>query len=131
MKKLLIASTLSCLACAASAATINLEADPCSDNRFCYNVPNDAGLADLLLYASASSGGVVELIFPDGTTYLGRGPVGLSIASYPVYRLPNNDAVIYVTADWMTWTTKGSGSGRGGYASHTHWSLLGGSLLTP
>ena len=131
MKKNFVATALSLLACAASASPVTLEADPCSDNRFCYSVPNDGGLSDLMLYASAGSGGVVELLFPDGTVYLGRGPVGLSIASYPVYRQPNNDAVIYVSADWMTWTTKGSGSGRGGYASHTHWSLLGGSLLTP
>jgi len=131
MKKNFVATALCLLACGAGASTATLEADPCSDNRFCYSVPNDSGVSDLLLYASAGNGGLVELIFPDGTVYLGRGLVGLSIAGYPVYRQPANDAVIYVSADWMTWTTKGSGSGRGGYASHTHWSLLGGSLLTP
>ncbi len=131
MKKLFTASALALLACGAGAATVAFEADPCSDNRFCYNVPNDGGLVDLLLYASAANGGVVELMFPDGTYYLGHGAVGLSIANYPVYRQPNNDAVIYVSADWLTWTTKGSGSGRGGYATHTHWSLLGGSMITP
>ena len=131
MNKILIASLLASLACTAGAATATLEADSCSDNRFCYNVPNEGGYADLLLYASAASGGVVELLFADGTMWVGRGPLGLSIANYPVYRQPGNDAVIYVSADWMTWTTKGSGSGRGGYAAHTHWSLLGGSLLMP
>ncbi len=131
MKKLLIASTISLMAFGSSAATVNFDADPCSDNRFCYNVPNDAAIADLTLYATTGNGGVVELIFPDGTYYLGHGTVGLSIANYPVYRQPANDAVIYVSASWMTWTTKGSGSGRGGYATHTHWSLLSGSMLTP
>ena len=131
MTKLLIAAALSLLAGAAGAATVTLDADACSDKRFCYNVPNDGGFSDLLLYASAANGGIVELMFADGTTYLGHGAVGLSIASYPVYRQPSNDAVIYVSADWITWTTKGSGSGRGGYATHTHWALLGGSMLTP
>jgi hypothetical protein len=119
------------MAFGAGAATVNFEADPCSDGRFCYSLPNDGAISDLTLYATAGNGGIVELMFPDGTYYLGRGSVGLSIANYPVYRQPANDAVIYVSANWMTWTTKGSGSGRGGYATHTHWSLLGGSMLTP
>ena len=131
MTKLLIAAALSLLAGAAGAANVTFDADGCSDNRFCYNVPNDGGFSDLLLYASAANGGIVELMFADGTIYLGHGAVGLSIANYAVYRQPGNDAVIYVSANWLTWTTKGSGSGRGGYATHTHWSLLGGSMLTP
>jgi hypothetical protein len=114
----------------AQAGTITLDADACSDNRFCYSVPNDGGYTDLLLYANASGSGVVEVQFADGTIWLGTGPVGTTISSYPVYRQPNKDAVMYVTANWMTWTTKGSCSGRGGCASHTHWSLLSGSLLT-
>jgi hypothetical protein len=131
MKKFLIASAFSMAALDAGAATVGMDADACSDNRFCYSVPNDAAVSDLTLYATASNGGIVELMFPDGMTYLGRGIVGLSIANYPVYRQPANDAVIYVSANWMTWTTKGGGSGRGGYATHTHWSLLGGSMITP
>lgn len=126
MTKLIIAAAIAILTGTAGAVT--LDADGCSDNRFCYNVPNDGGFSDLLLYASAASGGVVEVMFADGTYYLGHGAVGLSITNYLVYRQPNNDAVMYVTANWMTWTTKGSGSGRGGYATHTHWALLGGSL---
>ena len=131
MTKSFIAASIWLLAGAAGAATVDLEADPCSDSRFCYAVPNDGGISDLVLYATAGNGGIVELFLPDGTYYLGRGPVDISIANYPVYRQPNNDAVIYVSANWMTWTTQGGGSGRGGYASHTHWSLLGGSLVLP
>ncbi len=131
MNKLIVASALSLLTGVAGAGTVTLGADGCSDNRFCYNVPNDAGISDLLLYATANYGGIVEVFLPDGTYYLGRGTVGLSIVNYPVYRQPDNDAVIYVSASWTTWTTKGGGSGRGGYASHTHWALLGGSMLTP
>ena len=131
MKKLLAAALALATACAAHGATVTLDADGCSDNRFCYNVPNDGGYADLTLQASTTGTGVVSLMFPDGTYYVGHGPVALSIVNYPVYRQPNNDAVIYVSAEWKTWTTKGSGSGRGGYAPHTHWALLGGSLLMP
>lgn len=124
MTKTLIASLLLAASTVASAqTTVPLIAEECTSNRFCYNADG----AGTLLYASAA--GIVEVFMPDGSVYLGRGPVGLSIVSFPVYRQPDNDAVMYVTADWRTWTTKGSGSGRGGYAVHTHWALLGGSLL--
>jgi len=131
MLKPIAAILLASLAGAASAATVTFGPEGCSANRFCSKVPNDAGITDLVLYANAADGGIVELFLPDGSYYIGRGAVGLSVVNYPVYRQPNNDAVIYVSADWTTWVTKGSGSGRGGYASHTHWALLGGSMLTP
>lgn len=128
MLKTLTLAALLATSLAASAQTITLDADGCSDNRFCYSVPNDANLQDLTLYASPSNGGIVQVTFADGTYYTGHGPVGLSISNYAVYRQPLNDAVLYVSADWITWTTKGSGSGRGGYTRHTHWALTGGSL---
>jgi hypothetical protein len=74
-KKLFASLALLLFASLAMAATVNLDTDPCSDNRFCYNVPNDASIADLTLYASTGNGGVVEVIFPDGTYYLGHGTV--------------------------------------------------------
>lgn len=121
------------LACtAASADTIPLQESDCSGDHFCYNV-DDAGTT---LYANSGYGGIVEVFLADGNYYLGRGPVGLSITSYPVYLQPaqngapqGDPAVIWVTATWITWTTKGGGSGRGGYASHQHWALTGGEFV--
>lgn len=124
MKKSLILAALVAASSVVSAQTTELVAEGCSDNRFCY----DADGEGTMLYATASNGGIVELIFANGTIYMGKGPVDLSITNYAVYRQPANDAVIYVSAQWQTWTTKGSGSGRGGYVRHVHWALLGGEL---
>jgi hypothetical protein len=120
--KSLILAALLAVSSLAGAATVPLTPEGCSDNRMCFNADG----AGTTVYANPS---LVELILADGTVYLGVAPVGLSIANFPVYRQPGNDAVIYVTASWVTWTTKGSGSGRGGFQVHTHWALTGGELL--
>lgn len=118
----------------AMAATTTLTSEGCSSTRMCSNVDGQG----TTLSANSAYGGIVQVFLADGNYYLGRGTVGLSIASYPVYLQPNasvpvngNPTVMWVTADWITWTTKGSGSGRGGYQVHTHWDLVDGTLVTP
>ncbi len=125
IRSLFALAALLAVSLGAQAQTTPLTPTGCSANRVCSDVDGDG----TTLYANAASAGVVEVILADGTYYLGTGAMGMSVANYPVYRQPGNDKVILVTAQWSTWWTAGSGSGRGGYQRHQHWALLGGSLL--
>lgn len=124
MKRLLLSLALALFSACAAAQIVPLQPTDCSANRICNNVDGYG----TTIYATTS---FVEVILADGTAYFGSAPVGLAIVFFPVYRQPGNDAVIYVTASWMTWTTAGSGSGRGGYQRHVHWELASGSVLYP
>lgn len=124
MKKLLMFAVMAMMSLCASAATITLEDSACTDTRVCTAVANDATPeADILVYASATYG--TFGIWINGVQYAGKDPSlqGLAYDQYGHY--------VTVTFQWRTWTTRGSGSGRGGYASHTHWELLGGSVVMP
>lgn len=118
----LLALALALFAGLASAQT--LTPMECSPTRFCY----DAAGPGTLLYANDGGAGIVELIDADGTIWMGSGAVGLSIANYALYRQPGGDAVIFVTATWVRWQTKG-GSGRGAGYVHNHWALVGGEVV--
>lgn len=133
---LFLVMSLTCGLAAAQSGLYTLEPSACSDNRFCdtaavstANPP--AAQFSVIVYASSGYGGIIEVFLPDGTYYLGTGPVGLSVTNYAVYRQPARDKMILVSASWITWVTKGAGSGRGGYASHVHWAFTDGSLLIP
>lgn len=131
MKKAISALVLSLASISASAATITLEPDDGCINRVCVGVGNDAGKDITVYFTTGDAGSAGALI--DGKSYNSLVGIPVSNAGFgpTVCYAADGSGYITLQATFTYWVTKGAGSGRGGGASHPHWALMSGSIITP